>query len=116
MKLKLSLCMSITFGALGNKFVDSDNHILNFFTGGFEKSVIEHRVVHVKVGNYSLFGKFHVTFVLQNLKMGENIDTHPTHVADFDILCIEVRYLSSDSKTITTKRKVYKCPVCSSKL
>ena len=45
MKLKLLLCISITFGALGNKVVDDDNHIFNFFTGGLEKSVILHRAL-----------------------------------------------------------------------
>ena len=91
-KFKLSLCMSLVFCASRKVSFNDDNHILKFFTEGFENlrssfffnPKICYQVLSSAHGCifYFLFGKFGLD--IRN-KIADNRGTALPHKIDFDI-------------------------------
>ena len=105
-KFKLSLCMSLVFGASRNISFNYNNHIFKLFTKGFENllscfffnsenllsSIGQCTCLHL----YFLFGKFHLHILN---KMADNM-VLPFHMKQILILVktvfVELIYLSGD--------------------
>ena len=109
-KFKLLLCMSLVFVALRNISFNDDNHIMKFFTEGFENllsSFFYSKNLLSSIGQstwlhlYFPFRKFHL--VIHN-KIADNNGTALQYETNFDIsartVSVELIYLSGDLKTI----------------
>ena len=91
-KIKLSLCMLLVFSASRNVSFNDDNHILKFFTKGFESlpssfflvPKVCYQVLSSARGCifYFQFGKFHLDICN---KMADNSGAALPHKIDFDI-------------------------------
>ena len=93
-KFKLLLCMSLVFGASRNVSFNDDNHILKFFTEGFEnllsrffffnsENLLSSIEQCMRRHLYFPFGKFHLDI---HNKMADNNGTAFPHETDFNII------------------------------
>ena len=78
--------MLLVFNASRNISFNDDNHILKFFTKGFENLTSENLLSSIEqctwLHLYFLFGKFHLDI---HNKMTDNNGTALPHETDFDI-------------------------------